>query len=120
MDQSYATADRRAHLAQAWTCAGVIVPSKVYNVLASGRPCIAAVEDDCEVADIIPYTRVRLCCRAGRRSGLTPRGFSSTSPQDRGKAADFGTRARQAALEFDRPRQVAAYDALLREIATGC
>jgi hypothetical protein len=32
----------------------------------------------------------------------------------------MGDRAREAALPFDRPRQVAAYDALLREVATAC
>ena len=32
----------------------------------------------------------------------------------------MGMRARCAALQFDRPRQVAAYDAVLREVASRC
>jgi hypothetical protein len=32
----------------------------------------------------------------------------------------MGARARDAALQFDRPRQVAAYDAVLREVAAAC
>jgi len=33
--------------------AGYIVPSKIHGILASGRPVLAAVEDECEVADIV-------------------------------------------------------------------
>jgi colanic acid biosynthesis glycosyl transferase WcaI len=33
--------------------AGYIVPSKLYGVLASARPVLAAVEDECEVAKIV-------------------------------------------------------------------
>lgn len=33
--------------------AGYIVPSKLHGILASGRPVLAAVEDDCEVAKIV-------------------------------------------------------------------
>ena len=52
MDQSYATADVSL-ISLKRGLAGVIVPSKLYSVLASGRPCIAAVEQDCEVAQIV-------------------------------------------------------------------
>src|SRR4030095_9393679 len=41
MDQSYATADVSL-VSLKRGLAGVIVPSKVYKVLASGRPCIGA------------------------------------------------------------------------------
>ena len=38
--------------------AGCIVPSKLYGILAAGRPYVAAVEDTCEVAAI---TRTYAC-----------------------------------------------------------
>jgi glycosyltransferase involved in cell wall biosynthesis len=76
------------------------------------------VEDDCEVADIIRTRGCGYVVAPGDAAALAARVLDLA--KDRGKAADFGTRARQAALEFDRPRQVAAYDALLREITTGC
>jgi glycosyltransferase involved in cell wall biosynthesis len=117
MDQSYATADVSL-ISLKRGLAGVIVPSKVYNVLASGRPCIAAVEDDCEVADIIRRAGCGNVVDPGDASALRARVVQIAA--DRQLAADMGTRARKAALEFDRPRQVAAYDKLLREVAARC
>lgn len=114
MDQSYATADVSLVSLQRGL-AGVIVPSKVYNVLASGRPCVAAVEQDCEVAEIIQRAGCGYVVAPGDASAL--RSCLVQLAEDRKEAADMGVRARAAALHFDRPRQVAAYDALLREVA---
>jgi len=96
----------------------VIVPSKIYNVLASGRPCIAAVEQDCEVADIIQQHGCGYVINPGDAFALKARVLDLAA--DREGAAAMGARARCAALSFDRPRQVATYDALLREVATRC
>ena len=117
MDQSYATADVSL-ISLKRGLSGVIVPSKVYNVLASGRPCIAAVEQDCEVADIIRRAGCGAVVGPGDASALRARVVDLA--RDRDRAVEMGTRARAAALQFDRPRQVAAYDALLREVAHGC
>src|SRR5215510_1541584 len=117
MDQSYATADVSL-VSLKRGLAGVIVPSKVYNVLASGRPCIAAVEPDCEVADIIHRHDCGFVIGPGDASALRARILELTA--DRERAVAMGMRARRAALHFDRPRQVAAYDAVLREVASRC
>jgi glycosyltransferase involved in cell wall biosynthesis len=117
MDQSYATADV-ALISLKRGLAGVIVPSKVYNVLASGRPCVAAVEPDCEVADIIQRSGCGYVVAPGDASALRARVAELAA--DRLRAVDMGARARDAALQFDRPRQVAAYDAVLREVAAAC
>ena len=117
MDQSYATADV-ALVSLKRGLAGVIVPSKVYNVLASGRPCIAAVEHDSEVADIVNRHDCGFVIAPGDASALTARILDLAD--DRERAVAMGARARCAALHFDRPRQVAAYDALLRGVASGC
>jgi len=117
MDQSYATADVSL-ISLKRGLAGVIVPSKVYNVLASGRPCIAAVEDDCEAAGIIRAADCGYVVAPGDAAAL--RAHVVELAANRERAHEMGTRARAAALQFDRPRQVAAYDALLREVATGC
>jgi glycosyltransferase involved in cell wall biosynthesis len=117
MDQSYATADVSL-VSLKRGLAGVIVPSKVYNVLASGRPCIAAVEQDCEVADIIHRHDCGFVIGPGDASALRARTLELAA--DRERSVAMGTRARCAALQFDRPRQVAAYDALLREVASRC
>jgi glycosyltransferase involved in cell wall biosynthesis len=94
--------------------AGYIVPSKLYGILAAGRPYVAAVEEECEVAAI---TRQHDC-------GLVvppdkPRELAEGILRlyyDRGLAARLGANARTAALEFDRPRQVAAYAELLKQL----
>jgi putative colanic acid biosynthesis glycosyltransferase WcaI len=117
MDQSYATADVSL-VSLKRGLAGVIVPSKIYNVLASGRPCIAAVEQDSEVADIINRHDCGFVIASGDASALRARTLDLSD--DRERAAAMGVRARCAALHFDRPRQVAAYDALLREAASRC
>ena len=117
MDQSYATADASL-VSLKRGLAGVIVPSKVYNVLASGRPCIAAVEQDCEVADIIHRHDCGLVVAPGDASALRARILDLTADRERGVA--MGIRARCAALQFDRPRQVAAYDTVLKEVASRC
>jgi len=117
MDQSYATADVSL-VSLKRGLAGVIVPSKIYNVLASGRPCVAAVEQDCEVADIIRQHGCGYVINPGNASALTARVLDLAA--DRERAAAMGARARCAALSFDRPRQMASYHALLAEVATRC
>ena len=117
MDQSYATADVSL-ISLKRGLAGVIVPSKLYSVLASGRPCIAAVEQDCEVAQIVEEACCGFVVGPGDASALRARVVEIAS--DPSRARQMGERAREAALQFDRPRQVAAYDALLREVAAAC
>jgi glycosyltransferase involved in cell wall biosynthesis len=117
MHQSYATADVSL-VSLKRGLAGVIVPSKIYNVLASGRPCIAAVERDSEVADIISRHECGFVIDPGDASALRARTLDLSN--DRERATAMGARARCAALHFDRPRQVAAYDALFREVASRC
>jgi glycosyltransferase involved in cell wall biosynthesis len=115
MDQSYATADASL-VSMKRGLAGVIVPSKVYNVLASGRPCIAAIEPDCEVADIVHRHACGFVIAPGDASALRARILELAADRERGVA--MGTRARCAALQFDRPRQIAAYDSVRREVAS--
>jgi glycosyltransferase involved in cell wall biosynthesis len=117
MDQSYATADVSV-IALKRGLAGVIVPSKTYSVLASGRACIAVVEPDCEAADIVERARCGYVVTPGDAASLRLRILELADHRER--AADMGCRARAAALQFDRPRQVAAYDALLRETVAAC
>ena len=117
MDQSYATADVSL-ISLRRGLSGVIVPSKVYSVLASGRPCIAAVEADCEVAQIVEEASCGFVVGPGDASALRARVVDMAS--DPNRAREMGQRARAAALKFDRPLQVAAYDAVLREVAGRC
>jgi len=95
--------------------AGYIVPSKLYSILAAGRPYVAAVEDACEVADITDRHACGFIVRPGDADALAARivDVYRNAPL----AAELGRRARDAALAFDRRRQTAAYAALLRQVA---
>src|SRR5262249_26637228 len=96
---------------------GYIVPSKLYGVLAAGRPYIAAIASASEVADIAREHECGLVVPPGDSDPLAARVLELY--RDRGRLEKLGARARQAGMMFDRPRAVAAYAALLREVANG-
>ena len=117
MDQSYATADVSL-ISLKRGLSGVIVPSKIYNILASGRPCIAAVEQDCEVAQIVQDARCGFVVGPGDASALRARVVEMAADPER--ARDMGNARAGPRSTSIVPCQVAAYDALLREVAARC
>jgi len=97
--------------------AGYIVPSKLYGILAAGRPYIAAVEDESEVAEVTRKYDCGLLAEPGDAQDLARKiGFLY---QDRELVRRMGERARRASLEFDRVVQVRSYYTLFRELAGG-
>ncbi len=96
---------------------GYIVPSKLYSVLAAGKPYIAAIASASEVADIARDHDCGFVVAPGDSEALAARVLELY--RDRELLERLGTRARQAGMLFDRPRAVAAYAALLREVAAG-
>jgi lipopolysaccharide/colanic/teichoic acid biosynthesis glycosyltransferase/glycosyltransferase involved in cell wall biosynthesis len=94
--------------------AGYVVPSKLYGILAAGRPYVAAVEEACEVTAV---TRRHDCGLLAEPTA--PRDLADKILRlyhDRPLARRLGLNGRRAALEFDRRRQVAAYHALLHDV----
>jgi glycosyltransferase involved in cell wall biosynthesis len=86
---------------------GYIVPSKLYGILAAGRPYVAAVESDCEVASL---TERHACGRLAEPGDARSMADAILAfHRDRDGARRAGERARAAALEFDRRAQVAKY-----------
>ena len=94
--------------------AGSIVPSKLYGVLAAGRPYVAAVERASEVADITVKHDSGLLAPPGDARALASRILELRA--DPAMARRLGDNARRAALHFDRPLQVDAHARLLREV----
>jgi lipopolysaccharide/colanic/teichoic acid biosynthesis glycosyltransferase/glycosyltransferase involved in cell wall biosynthesis len=94
--------------------AGYIVPSKLYGILASGRPYIAAVDQESEVAEIT--------CRYGCGLLANPQDGKDLAEKilvlyrDRELAARMGRNGRRAAMAFDRGRAVSAYHELFHEV----
>lgn len=95
--------------------AGYIVPSKLYSVLAAGRPYIAAIDSASEVADIARDYDCGFVVPPGDADALAA-GILELS-RDPARVDRLGARAREAGLLFDRPRAVSAYSALLRNVA---
>jgi colanic acid biosynthesis glycosyl transferase WcaI len=95
--------------------AGYIVPSKLYGILAAGRPCVAAVEPESEVVGITQKYGCGLLAEPGNATDLAAKIL--TLYRDRALAVRMGVNARMAALNFDRKLLVGEYNKLFRELA---
>lgn len=94
--------------------AGSIAPSKLYGILAAGRPYVAAVEEACEVTAVTRRYACGLLAKPGDPDDLADKIL--TVFHDRDLAHRLGANARRAALEFDRPIQVRKYNDLFQEL----
>jgi colanic acid biosynthesis glycosyl transferase WcaI len=94
--------------------AGYIVPSKLYGILAAGRPYVAAVEDDSEVAQITDRYACGVRVTPGDARQLADAVLALETDTPRREA--MGARARTVSQNFDRVRQVAAHAALLKQV----
>jgi glycosyltransferase involved in cell wall biosynthesis len=92
--------------------AGYIVPSKLYTILASGRPYIAAVDADSEVAALTRTHDCGVLVAPGDAGALADAVRAMAADPERRLA--LGARARAASACFSRERQVAAHAAALR------
>lgn len=94
---------------------GYLVPSKLYGVLASGRPVLAAAPADSEVAEITRRQDCGVVADPDRPEDIASKILEMAA--DPGRCARLGENARRAALEYDRPRQVRRYFEVLSGVA---
>jgi glycosyltransferase involved in cell wall biosynthesis len=95
--------------------AGYIVPSKLYGILAAGRPYIAAVEADCEVTALTERFACGVLADPGDAVSLA--NAVRQLYHDRARLARLAGAARTAAPLFDRRVQVRKYARVLGEVA---
>ena len=95
--------------------AGYIVPSKLYGILAAGRPYVAAVEEESEVAAVTRKHECGLLADPGDVRRIAD--CILTLYHDPRLLRRFGENARHAAHEFDRPLQIRAYFDIFEELA---
>jgi glycosyltransferase involved in cell wall biosynthesis len=92
--------------------AGCIVPSKLYGILAAGRPYVAAVEEDSEVAHITREWQTGLRTEPDAPAGLAEAVRWCLAHRD--ELAEMGRRGqRLAETRFDRRRCVALFSEML-------
>ena len=95
--------------------AGYIVPSKLYGILAAGRPYVAAVETDCEVAAVSRQYGCGLVVDPENPEALAA--GILTLYRDRELAQRMGEKGRCAGLQFDRSVQLRTYFELFRRLS---
>lgn len=95
--------------------AGIVVPSKLYGILAAGRPYVAAVEPDCEVAQITREYDCGLVAEPDNPKDLAEKLLFLYENRD--QALRLGENGRKAAFHFDRKVGVRAYYELFCELA---
>jgi colanic acid biosynthesis glycosyl transferase WcaI len=94
---------------------GFIVPSKLYSILAAGKPYVAAVDEDSEVAAITRRFGSGALVAAQDAARLAEEIRSLY--RDRPRLTALGEGARAAAGSFDRPVAIQAYDRLLKSLS---
>jgi glycosyltransferase involved in cell wall biosynthesis len=94
---------------------GYIVPSKVYGILAAGRPYIAAVDPSCEAAGIVRDHHCGVVAAPDDPDDLAAK--IAALYDDPAAVRTMGHNARRAALQFDRRVAVAAYFDLFARLA---
>jgi len=77
--------------------AGLFVPSKVFGMLAAGRPALFIGDDDAETALVLNEERCGWVIRAGDADALVS--LIERLAADRSMARDYGERARRALVE---------------------
>ena len=94
---------------------GYIVPSKLYGILAAGRPYVAAVDPSCEVAAIAREHRCGLLADPESADDLALK--IAGLYDDPESARTMGHNARRVAWRFDRRAAVQAYYDLFVRVA---
>lgn len=98
--------------------AGYIVPSKLYPILAAGRPYVAAVEASSEVAVLTARHDCGIVVAPGDADALA-QGILELA-DDPGRRSVLGTNARAAATLFSRDRQITAHAQVIHDVAGSC
>lgn len=98
--------------------AGYIVPSKLYPILAAGRPYVAAVEPSSEVAALTARHECGIVVTPGDADAMAAQILALAG--DPARRLTMGASARAASQFYSRDRQVAEHARVIRELAGQC
>ena len=93
---------------------GVVVPSKLYPILAAGRPVLAVADAKSDVARII--TRFGCGVVADPDNPASVANMVLQLAHDRARLLEMGRRARTIAPEFDRQHQLSRFRSLVSDL----
>ena len=93
------------------------MPSKIYEIMASGRPVLASADRDTDIRDLVERTGCGMCVDPGDSGALADAlGRLRADPQLR---AEMGARGRAAATElYSAPAVTAKYKALFADVVS--
>jgi glycosyltransferase involved in cell wall biosynthesis len=95
--------------------AGVSVPSRLYNVMASGRPVVAICEQESELAAVVQEENIGWIVDPTDLQGLVRALLDAV--ERRSDLDRMGVKARQAAeMRYSEPTIMRAYDALFEDL----
>jgi glycosyltransferase involved in cell wall biosynthesis len=94
---------------------GAGVPSRLYNLMAAGRPVIAVMDDDCEAAMVVRENQIGWVVPPDDPQKIADAIVEARS--DRQRLRELGARSRRAAEEnYSRERVLAMYGALFQGV----
>lgn len=96
---------------------GVVVPSKLYGILAAGKPIVTVAPDQSEPARIARACGCGLTCNPDRPGELAA--LIRELVRDSQFVHQMGQRARSAAPEYDRVFELAKFLRVIEEVAEG-
>jgi len=94
---------------------GVVVPSKLYPVLAAGRPVLAVTPEESDVARIVRRTGCGLVANPDEPAAVAA--ALREMRCDPARLAEMGRRARAAAGEYDRLAELHKIPQILEEVS---
>jgi glycosyltransferase involved in cell wall biosynthesis len=92
---------------------GVVVPSKLYGILAAGRPVLAVAPERSDVARIVRQTGCGVVADPDDPSAIVRAVRAASGAPDR--LQEMAQRARQAALAFEQTEQIQRYVQVIGE-----
>jgi glycosyltransferase involved in cell wall biosynthesis len=95
---------------------GVVVPSKLYSILAAGRPVLAVARPECDAARIVTEAQCGLAADPDDPEGVA-RAIRSLRDNPEELAA-MGRRARDVAAKYARVNELERFTAILEEAAS--
>jgi glycosyltransferase involved in cell wall biosynthesis len=95
---------------------GVVVPSKLYGILAAGKPIVALAAEETDVATLGKQQGFAVCCNPDAPEEMVAAVRALVADEKRILAMSLAARA--AAPGYDRPREAARFEQIVCDVAS--